>query len=294
MPAAKTSLNSQPASSAPPPPRKPCAPSSIARRTNPFAGAAPRWWTGRMPHISDAQLSTFRDQGYVVVPGVLTDAQIATGRELVAAALEKEPPADGHVGHHFAWPRFEDGADPLLDFYRDTVAGLAAELIRPELGVDQPGFAQIATTIPPWSHRPGSPHVDGVSPPLPDGTPGTFSMLAGVWLTDQQDLYLGNLHVWPGTHLRFGEYLAERGADALAALSEDTSGAPYPKIELGEQVQATGPAGSVLFAHYLLGHNIGGNTGPERRETIYYRLDAQGHRDRWRDVVRDPLVEFRR
>ncbi|MEV5962569.1 phytanoyl-CoA dioxygenase family protein [Kribbella sp. NPDC051952] len=243
--------------------------------------------------ISDTQRVQFREQGYVVIPAVLTDERVTTGRKLVAKELEKEPPAPGHVGFHFAWPRFEDGTHPLLDYYRDTVAELAAELVRPEYGVDEPDFAQIATTIPPWSHRPGGPHVDGVSPLAPDGTPYTFSMLAGVWLSDQEEQYHGNLHVWPGTHLRFGEYLAARGADALAELSKDTTGAPYPKIELGEQIQATGPAGSILFAHYLLGHNIGGNTGPERRETIYYRLHAHGHRDRWRDVVADPLLEFR-
>jgi hypothetical protein len=242
--------------------------------------------------ISATMRTTFREQGYLVVPGVLSEDQIATGRKMVAAALEKQPPEPGHVGSHFVWPRFKDGPHPLLDFYSETVAPLAAELVRPELGVDEPDFAQIATTIPPWSHRPGGPHVDGVNPLGPDGTPYTFSLLAGIWLTDQLEEYHGNLHVWPGTHRRFGEYLAEHGADALAELSKDTTGAPYPKIELGEQVQASGPAGSVLFAQYLLGHNIGGNTGPERRETIYYRLQAHGHRDRWRDVVVDPLSEF--
>jgi hypothetical protein len=243
--------------------------------------------------ITATMRTTFREQGFLIVPDVLSDEQLATGRKLVADALDKEPPAPGHVGFHFAWPRFEDGQHPLLDFYRDTVADLAAELVLPELGVEDPDFAQIATTIPPWSHRPGAPHVDGVTPLPPDGTPGTFSMLAGIWLTDQQEEYHGNLHVWPGTHRQFGAYLAEHGADALTKLSEDTSGAPYPRIELPEQIQAKGPAGSVLFAHYLLGHNIGGNTGPDRRETIYYRLRAQGHRDRWREVVVDPLSEFR-
>jgi hypothetical protein len=51
----------------------------------------------------------------------------------------------------------------------------------------------------------------------------------------------------------------------------------------------------VLFAHYLLAHNIGGHSGPagdERRETIYYRLQAAGHRERWREAVSDPLLEF--
>lgn len=51
----------------------------------------------------------------------------------------------------------------------------------------------------------------------------------------------------------------------------------------------------MLLAHYLLGHNIGGHFGPagsDARRTIYYRLHATGHRDRWRDAVTAPLLEF--
>jgi hypothetical protein len=61
-------------------------------------------------------------------------------------------------------------------------------------------------------------------------------------------------------------------------------------------VQATGAPGSALFAHYLLGHNIGNHDGPAsdpRRETIYYRLRAHGHQQRWREAVTNPLLEFR-
>ena len=86
-------------------------------------------------------------------------------------------------------------------------------------------------------------------------------MLAGLWLTDQTELNRGNLWIWPGTHLRFGEYLAEHGADALTRLDEMNPG-PYPKVDLGDPIQASGAAGSVLFAHYLLAHNIGGHDGP--------------------------------
>lgn len=71
---------------------------------------------------------------------------------------------------------------------------------------------------------------------------------------------------------------------------------PYPPVELGDPVQVTGPAGSMLFAHYLLAHNIGGHDGPAsapRREVIYYRLHAAGHAGRWRDVVTAPLTEIR-
>jgi hypothetical protein len=245
--------------------------------------------------ISDQHLAAFREQGYVVIPRVLDDRQLAHGRRLVADLLAAEPPAPGHAGSYFLWPRFTSGSHDLLTFYRQTgIATLAAGLLRPGLSIQEPDFAQVATTIPPWPHRPGGPHVDGLTPPAPDGRPATFTMLAGVWLSDQSKPHHGNLWVWPGTHLRFGAYLAERGADALSRLDEMNPG-PYPNIELGEPRQATGTAGSVLLAHYLLAHNIGGHdglAGTSPRQTIYYRLLAEGHEQRWREAVTSPLTEF--
>lgn len=246
-----------------------------------------------MAAITGEMRAAFREQGFVVVPDVLDGEQIAEGRAVVAAMLAEEPYAEDHVGSYFLWPRFGPAGHPLLDFYREAGIGdLAGELLRPDLAVREPDFAQLATTIPPFPLRPGGPHVDGLTPTEPDGRPGTFTMLAGIWLTDQQQPHRGNLWIWPGTHLRFGRYLAERGADALTRVDQMNPG-PYPKVDLGEPIQAVGPAGSVLFAHYLLAHNIGNHDGRERRETIYYRLHAAGHRDRWREVVTSPLTEFR-
>ncbi len=251
-----------------------------------------------MTAITRAQLAAFREQGYVVIPGVLDYRQLACGRRIVAAMLTAEPPPAGHTGPYSLWPRFappgEGGHDHgLLRFYRATgIGALAAGLLRPDLPPQEPEFAQLAATIPSWPHRPGGQHVDGISPPSSDGTPGTFSLLAGAWLTDHSELDQGNLWVWPGTHLRFGAYLAEHGADALGQLHPR----PYPPIELGEPQQVTGPAGSVLLAHYLLAHNIGGHNGPAgpvMRQVIYYRLQAVGHRGRWREAVSAPLSEFR-
>jgi hypothetical protein len=42
----------------------------------------------------------------------------------------------------------------------------------------------------------------------------------------------------------------------------------------------------------MLGHNMGGNTTDVTREVVYFRLRRAGHRDRWREVVQDPLLEF--
>jgi hypothetical protein len=245
--------------------------------------------------ITDQDRAAFREHGYVVIPAVLDAAQLAVGREVVAAMLAAEPPAPDQVGPYFLWPQFGSDGHPLLDFYADAgIGALAAGLLKPDLDVQEPRNAQVATTIPPWPNRPGSPHVDGLTPMESDGRPGTFSMLAGVWLTDQSEQDRGNLYIWPGTHLRFGAYLAARGADALMEVAT-MKPTPYPQIELGEPLQATGPVGSVLFAHYLLAHNIGPHAGPASsgsRQTVYYRLHATGHSQRWREVVTSPLIEF--
>ena len=246
--------------------------------------------------LTDTMRRTFREQGYVVIPSVLTDAQLEHGRALVAAQLLEDPLPAGHVGNLARWPRFTaSGANPLLEFYREVgVAQYAARLLREDLALQAPDFAQVAVTIPPWPHRPGGPHLDGLTPMPKSGVPGTFSLLAGVWLSDQSAPNHGNLWVWPGTHLRAGAYFAKHGADAITRVAALGPG-PYPRVDLGTPTQAVGPAGSLLFAHYLLAHNIGGHAGPAHaawRRTLYYRLSTVGHSERWRTIVTEPLHEF--
>lgn len=247
------------------------------------------------PALTDAQRRAFRDHGYLVVPGVLDPARIARGLALAEGLLAEDPPPVGHLGNLARWPRFGPHGHPLLELYREARIGeLAAGLLRPGLELEEPDFAQLAVTVPPWPHRPGCPHLDGLVPPAADGVPGTFTLLAGLWLTDQSLPNHGNLWIWPGSHLAAGAHLAEHGPDALNH-PESLGPGPYPQVPLGEPDQARGPAGSVVFAHYLLAHNIGGHDGPADapwRRTLYYRLSAAGHRERWRTCVTDPLHEF--
>jgi ectoine hydroxylase-related dioxygenase (phytanoyl-CoA dioxygenase family) len=125
-----------------------------------------------------------------------------------------------------------------------------------------------------------------LTPPEADGRPGTFTLLAGIFLTDQARIDAGNLWVWPGTHRKVAAYLRARGPEVLI------DSAPYPPVDLGTPRQVTGSAGDVLLAHYMLGHNMGGNTTSVTREVLYFRLRREGHRTRWRDVAQDPLLEF--
>ncbi len=235
--------------------------------------------------VTAEQLRIFAERGYIVLSGVVPSDALEMARAEIARTVSADPPSSDHVGPCSYWPAIDD-VHPFTGLLASDRALTAAEaLVRPHR-IDRPDMAQIALNIPPFPHRPGGPHIDGLTPPEPDGRPGTFTMLAGIMLTDQPGDDLGNLWVWPGTHLTAAAYFRTHGADALL------TAIPYPPVDLPEPQQVHAQAGDLLLAHYLLAHNIGGNTGPQTRECIYYRLRAHGHRGRWRTVVQDSLLEF--
>ena len=90
----------------------------------------------------------------------------------------------------------------------------------------------------------------------------------------------------PGTHLTHAEYFRAHGPEAFLAA------AGYPPIRLPEPEQVTGEAGDLLLAHYLLGHNIGGNTSRAVRRAVYFRIKRAGHDPRWREFLQDPWLDY--
>lgn len=235
--------------------------------------------------LSQQQKQTFAAQGYVVVPQVVPRPLIAVARREIESQVARYPPPPGHLGSYSYFLACAPLA-PLCDLlFSSPSLSAAASLIEPGR-FEAPEQVQIALNIPPYDHRPGGPHIDGLAPPEPSGRPGTFTLLAGIFLTDQTAEWMGNVWVWPGSHRSTARYFREHGPDALI------SSAPYPPIDLPEPHQVTGRAGDLLLAHYLLGHNIGGNTSAVTREVVYFRLRREGHRERWRECVQDPLLEF--
>ena len=235
--------------------------------------------------LTDEDKREFAERGYLVVHGVLSRREIDRAMAVVDDLIAAAPPPAGHVGHHFYWPALAPG-HPLLGLLLDGAAfNVAEQLVRPGR-LTAPRQAQVALNIPPHPHRPGRGHIDGVTPPEDDGRPGTFTMLAGLMLTDQTVENAGNLWVWPGTHRAQEALFRERGPEALL------SSRGLPDIAHGYSEQVFGRAGDLLLAHYLLSHNIGGNTSPNVRRVVYYRLQREGHRERWGDCIRDLWLEY--
>lgn len=238
--------------------------------------------------LSNEQLKEFVERGYLVVPGVVRSELVDRANRRIDELVAAEPPLEGHVGHHFYFPNAKDEPAliaPLMDAGPDGTSAFAhAEALADPGLLEAPWQVQVALNIPPHPHQPGRPHIDAaISEPTPGFMPNTFTMLAGVFVTDQTSENSGNLWVWPGTHRTHAEYFRELGVEAYCA---------YPDIDLPEPEQVTARAGDLLLAHYLLGHNIGGNESETTRRMLYYRVSCRGHFDRPARILVEPWYEY--
>jgi hypothetical protein len=238
-----------------------------------------------MSPLSDNQLRTFAERGSVVIPNVVPQPLVDAAMKWIDRLVEQNPPPADRHGFHFYWESNPADTDPLLALLQQSRALEIVEHLIAPLALARPEQIQVSLNIPIWNHRPGGPHIDGLKITEPSGRPGTFTVLAGILLTDQSASDMGNLWVWPGSHNVAASYLRQHGPDALFDIEHPT----YP---MAPPEQVRGRAGDLFLGHYLLGHNMGGNSSEVIRRVVYLRLQAEGHRTRWRECVQDPLLEF--
>jgi Phytanoyl-CoA dioxygenase (PhyH) len=229
--------------------------------------------------INVAQRAALRRDGYVVLPG-------AVPRPLVERALSA---INQCLGRGLDPRRLEDfrarsfcpelqGDPAITDLARDSGVWAAAESLLGRGQVSRPRTGQVALSFP----TPGPParphaHLDGMYSPkngVPRGEILSFTMLAGVMLSDVVGPSSGNLVVWPRTHEAYEDYFRRRGPQSLLE--------GMPDVPLGEPVAVTGRAGDAVLCHYQLAHAAGPNTSPHVRYAAYFRLEHVDHRrQRW-------------
>lgn len=243
-----------------------------------------------MPALSDDDLRRFATDGYFLVPDVVPeDLLAAADAEIDDFLVSDEAPDADEPGRH-GWapsaarlPRCDDV------LRRSRALSIAGELVAPLTLDHRFDHIQVATTVPPYSHIPGGPHIDNHGPT--DEPPDSFTLLAGVLLTDQTRPQTGNLWVWPGSHHLHSRLFHERGTRALQPAYGHVQWLD-PPVEPGASVEVHGRRGDLLLLHFLLGHNGGGNTADHVRRTIYYRLATPGHPERWVVCFIDPWTEY--
>ncbi len=180
-----------------------------------MVGRQPARGVGDMGLLSHDQIRLFASSGYVMVAGLVDDGDLDSIDAEFERLCSEAPPPAGHVGHHFYW-RNPDESPSLFGpaGLPGRILDAAGELVAP--GEVSVAFnqAQVALNIAPYEHRPGLPHIDGYQPG--QAVPGTFTLLAGLLLSDQQSENSGNLWVWPGTHRSHAQFFAAQGPEAFA------------------------------------------------------------------------------
>jgi len=115
-----------------------------------------------------------------------------------------------------------------------------------------------------------------------------FSLLCGVALSDQSRPDMGNLHVFPGSHLHGGLHAYYKDG-----INDDDQGEEdQAKPDLGQSHQVLLRPGDVVLAHQLLAHRVGQNFSENIRYQLYYRVQHQAHRELKDRILDEPMIEF--
>jgi hypothetical protein len=238
------------------------------------------------------QLREFGERGYFVVPDVVDERFLAAADDEIDALVTADPPPLDTVGKHFWFLPPEQLPAARAALIESGALAIAEELTPPEPLALILDHIQIALNIPPYDHRPGGPHIDGHVRRHPDQQgPDSFTLLAGIFLTDETEIDTGSVWVWPGSHLVHRDLFRERGTDVLMSTGGHITmlrDAP----PLSAPVPVLGRRGDLLLAHFLLGHNTGGNLTSETRRMLYYRLGCPDHATRWAATFLEPFTEY--
>jgi Phytanoyl-CoA dioxygenase (PhyH) len=241
-----------------------------------------------MPLSAD-ELAAFASDGVIIkrgcVPSQLTGPATALVTDWYRTEMDLNRLVD-YTQRTFA-PGLGTHSDLLALFTGSGVADLVRDLIG--------DFAPVTTTqiqirIPEAELRQAQPekamHVDGVAcPHLDPDELRTFSLLAGVVLSDVSDPAGGALRYVPGGHLRMAEWF---GTEWSLGLTDQVP----PQIDSEHGRPFLGMPGDLLLMHHLVPHEVGRNLTGAPRIMAYFRVSHVDHASRRLDALRDPWLDF--
>jgi phytanoyl-CoA hydroxylase len=232
--------------------------------------------------ISDADVEFYREHGYLMVPNVLSAAQLNALREDTdsivagaAAVTQNDETYDLEDSHSAALPRVRRIKNPLdvmpssRDIGRDErVLGILARLIGPDirlqkakLNMKSAGFGAAVEWHQDWAFYPHS----------------NDDLLAMGVMMDDCELSNGPMLVIPGSHQG---PIFDHHADGFfcGAMDPEQCDIDFQK----QAVPLTGKAGTLTFHHVRMVHGSAQNTSNKARRLLLYQYQAA---DAW------PLME---
>jgi len=225
--------------------------------------------------LTQQQKLEFVRNGYMKIPGVVSQQKINVAlraiNHSVGKGIDPEMVPSFRAGSYCPELKGNPAVTDLL--FETPLLKLAESLTRKD-SLKLQGGGQIALRFPAME-KPAEyhPHIDGMYSTgnrVRKGTIFTFTMLAGVFLSDVPNRFWGNFTAWPGTHRSFGNYFSEHDVDCLHR-------SLLPKVKMPEPVQVLAKAGDAILAHYLTAHTVVVNVSPYIRYAVFFRLTDRNH-----------------
>ncbi|MGF1483109.1 MAG: phytanoyl-CoA dioxygenase family protein [Opitutales bacterium] len=241
--------------------------------------------------ITPEQKRQFVEQGFLHLPGAIPKERIHAARRLINHHLGQG--FDAEQRKIFAaqsyFPELREHPD-IKGLVEDSPAYAMAEDLTAPGELKEVWRGQMALRFPQLEDtgKPPGGHIDGTPSPtngVPPGTIYSFTMLAGIALSDVRRENAGNFTVWPGSHLKLQAWFQNR------TLMDLIDGAP--RLDYGPAHQVQWEAGDLLLAHYQLLHGIAPNYSPDIRYAVFFRLHHKEHKGNEEAAMRDIWREWK-
>lgn len=239
--------------------------------------------------LTRAQKGKLFEDGYLQLAGLVPQKQINVALRAINHSLGNGmKPQDVPKFRASSFCPDLLGKAPITDLLFKSGLWSIAESLAGKNRLRLSGGGQIALRFPTMEHPAGfAPHIDGLyreGNRVSKGKIASFTMLAGVFLSDVPNEYWGNFTVWPGTHRALEEYFQENGWETIRS--------GLPKIKMPEPIQLTAKAGDAMLCHYQTIHTVVSNVSPYIRYAVFFRLGHMNHSSHQEKTFTDIWMEW--
>eukprot|EP01006_Ploeotia_vitrea_P026654 TRINITY_DN59624_c0_g1_i1.p1 TRINITY_DN59624_c0_g1~~TRINITY_DN59624_c0_g1_i1.p1 ORF type:complete len:499 (+),score=205.80 TRINITY_DN59624_c0_g1_i1:74-1570(+) len=136
-------------------------------------------------------------------------------------------------------------------------------------------------------------HIDGVTTDFARmDRVHNFTLLVGVYLSEQDAEFQGNFTTFPGAHHLLQDWIQTQGLEAAV---KHLTQVGVPVLPLPDPFQIQAKPGDVVLAHYQLPHTVAPHFGPNVRYAIYFRVFSKQRSYPWAEAphaLSDMWIEY--
>ncbi|HEX9995952.1 MAG TPA: phytanoyl-CoA dioxygenase family protein [Abditibacterium sp.] len=242
--------------------------------------------------ITTTQKTELRDNGFLFLEGAVAPELVNRALQAINHRMGEGIPTEllSSYAQRSFFPEIREG-EIITDLFNASTLRPTMQALLGEENVENTDRGQLAIRFPlevgTLPKEPG-PHIDGLHSShngVPKGTLASFTALVGVFLSDVNSDYAGNLSVWPGSHLKMESYFRENGIQELLD-------GRMPKLDFGKPLQIKAKAGDAVIAHYQLLHGVTINIAPMPRYATFFRVTHPLHHENRLECLTNLWLEW--